>query len=519
MRTLLIADDERNIRLGLRAMIEREYPGAYEIRMAADGRQALEEFEREPADIVLTDIRMPNLDGIELIRRLSDRPRAPAILILSGYDDFQYAKEAIKHKVKEYLLKPIVREDLFAALSGAEAELAEREKISGRLLETDQYRQSLRLNTLRHLWASADLAPDEAEKLAREAGLTEFGRGYAIGLLDFSGQERDRIKGNEYLASCGAGFGEYLALEDKDGRLAVLAADERLLTGLADALASSKGASGTFAAGLSGRGESLGLLKIKYEEAKHALKYRLLLDRSATGLIRYEQVAGRRDDYPVPAETVERLARMMGTDRDKEMKALLLELFAPEALAEAAIGYFEEVGRLLNERLFDQVFRTYGDASIEIIRMYRMAGSLYRFARIQDYIHCVQDLLFGLNEYVRNLRSAHVDQKDMARALEYIRANFARDINMATVSNHVSLNYSYFSEAFKEYAGMSFVPYLKKLRIDKAKELLETTDMKVLEVGDKVGFENSKHFSRVFREEVGVTPLEYRQARAGQPGM
>lgn len=92
MRTLLIADDERNIRNGLKAMIEREYPGAYHIFLAADGQQALEQFMQSPADIVLTDIRMPIMDGIALIKQLTDIVDGPALLILSGYDDFQYAK-------------------------------------------------------------------------------------------------------------------------------------------------------------------------------------------------------------------------------------------------------------------------------------------------------------------------------------------------------------------------------------------------------------------------------------------
>jgi len=518
MRTLLIADDEKNIRLGLKAMIEREHPGAYAIRLAADGRQALEEFERQPADIVLTDIRMPNLDGIELIRRLAELERPPALLILSGHDDFQYAKEAIKHKVKDYLLKPIVREDLFAALGKAEAELAERETISGRLEAADGYRMGMRVNALRHICSTPGLERAEVEALAREAGLAEFEPSFAVGIFDLSGHQRYLIRGNEYLASVGSvpGAGLNLSLEDKDGRLVVLATDEALLTGLVEALAALQGASGTFSAGVSSPGEGIGELKAKYDEANHALKYRLLLGRSDTEFIRYERVAGRNRAYPVPSEAVDRLANMMGTDRDKEMKTLLLELFAPEALAEADIGYFEEVGRLLNERIFDQVFRTYGEASIEIIKMYKMAGSLYRFSHIQDYIHCVQGLLFGLNEYIRNLRSAHVDQRDMLRAMEYIRANYDKDISMTMVSNHVSLNYSYFSQAFKEYAGMSFVQYLKKLRIDKAKELLATTDLKVMEIGERAGFENTKHFNRVFRDEVGVAPLEYRQSALGR---
>ncbi len=510
MRKLLIADDEKNIRLGLKAMIEREYPGTYSISLAADGRQALEEHEREPADILLTDIRMPHMDGIELIRRMADLGNPPVLLILSGYDDFQYAKEAIKHKVKEYLLKPIVRDDLFAALGKANSELLERDELRGRLGETDKYRSGMQINSLRHIWSAPELSSEEVAALASEAGLQDFESGYLVGILDTSGHQRNVIKGMEYLTAFGKDE-PYLYLEDKGERLVVLAVREELLTGMIQELSSASSVSGTFFAGLSCKGDGLGQLRIKYDEARQALKYRLLLGRSGDALIRYEQLALRERDYPVPAGSIERLANMMGTDRDKEMKALLQELFAADALARADIGYFEEVGRLLNETIFDQVFRTYGDASIEIIKMYKMAGSLYNFAHIQDYIHCVQNLLFGLNDFIRHLRSIHVDRKDMDRALEYIHANYAKDLNMTMVSNYVSLNYTYFSQAFKDFVGVSFVQYLKNIRIEKAKELLATTELKVMDIGERAGFDNTKHFNRVFRETVGVTPLEYRQ--------
>ncbi|OXS60531.1 hypothetical protein B1A99_08930 [Cohnella sp. CIP 111063] len=518
MRKLLIADDEKNIRLGLKAMIEREYPGAYSIRLAADGRQALEEHGREPAEILLTDIRMPHMDGIELIRKLAEFGNPPVLLILSGYDDFQYAKEAIKHKVKEYLLKPIVRDDLFAALGKADSELRERDALRDRLGETDKYRNGMRISSLRHIWSAPELGSEEVERLAREAGLLDFEFDYWVGILDTAGHERIVIKGTEYLAAAGKDEA-YLCLEDKEGRLVVLSAREKLLTGMVEELSAASSGSGTFSAGLSAKGEGLGELKIKYEEARHALKYRLLLGRSGDALIRYEQLARREREYPVPVGTIGRLANMMGTDRVNEMKALLQELFAADALARADIGYFEEVGRLLNESIFDQVFHTYGEASVEIIKMYKLAGSLYNFEHIQDYIHCVQNLLLGLNDFIRHLRSIHVDRKDMDRALEYIHANYAKDLNMTMVSNYVSLNYTYFSQAFKEFVGVSFVQYLKNVRIEKAKELLATTDLKVMDIGERAGFDNTKHFNRVFRETVGVTPLEYRQSVSGSAGI
>lgn len=516
MRRMLIADDERNIRIGLKAMIEREFPGGYRIELAADGKQALAQYEEEPYEILITDIRMPEMDGIELIRALAEDPSGPAMLILSGYDDFQYAKMAIQYKVKEYLLKPIVREDLFAALGRIEAELSQRATIQDRLAATDRYLEGMQVNALEYVWARADIDPDEAEAKCREAGLGVFETGYYAGILASPDYGRNVEKGKELLAEDSAA-GQWLSLVDKEGRLVVLTTRPERFQNMVARLAALPGSAGTFSAGLSDRGQSLRQIREKYEEADRALRHRLLLGRADSPLIRYGQVSGRDRTYRLPEEAIRKLANMLGTDREREMRAQLHELFHLKALAEADISYFEAVSRALNERVFDQAFLNYGEASVEIIRLHKLAVSLYNFPTIQEYVHCAEGLLLRLNEYARGLTSAHVDQKEMAKALAYIHDNFDKDLSMTMVSNHVSLNYSYFSERFKEYVGESFVNYLKKLRVQKAKELLERTDGRIYEIGRRVGFENPKQFNRVFREIEGISAMEYRhKATQGQ---
>lgn len=509
-RTLLIADDERNIRLGLQAMIERQYPGQYRILLAADGLQALEAFEREPADIVITDIRMPELDGIGLIRALSDKPAPPLLLILSGYDDFQFAKEAMKHKVRDYLLKPIVREDLFTALERLEKDLSARQELMDKLASTDRYREGMRVRTLEAIWAESGNSDNAIRARCVEAGLQAFEPLYQVAIVDTGDNQRLAMKIRETLGSRELG-GSALFFDHKDTQTALLASGLGLAVELSKAMQAAAGHSNELVIGISDPGQSIGEVKTRYEEARHALKYRLLFGRPEAGIIRYDQVKRRNRDFPVPVETIRKLANMMGTDRDSEIKALLHELFGARMLEEADIGYFEAVCRALNEHVFDRVFNAYGEASVDIIRMYRKAGSLYNFDAMQDYIRCVEGLLLDLNDYVRNLKSVHIDSKEMARALEYIHASFDKDISMAMVSNHVSLNYSYFSERFKEFTGESFIGYLKKIRIGKAKELLETTDDRVYEIGHRVGYDNPKQFNRVFRELEGITALEYRQ--------
>ena len=99
----------------------------------------------------------------------------------------------------------------------------------------------------------------------------------------------------------------------------------------------------------------------------------------------------------------------------------------------------------------------------------------------------------------------------MQQAIDYIQKNYAADLNMAVVSNYVSMNYSLFSYAFKQYTGKNFVNYLKELRVNEAKRLLAETDMRVIEISQQVGYENEKHFMKIFKSVSGVSPTQYRK--------
>jgi len=120
MRKILVVDDEKLIRLGVKSMIEKKQKGFYEIALCSNGKEALELVQREKFDIVITDIRMPQMDGITLIQNLQSVEYRPAVIILSGYDDFNYAREALKGGAKDYLLKPINREQLYSSIEKVE---------------------------------------------------------------------------------------------------------------------------------------------------------------------------------------------------------------------------------------------------------------------------------------------------------------------------------------------------------------------------------------------------------------
>ena len=117
----------------------------------------------------------------------------------------------------------------------------------------------------------------------------------------------------------------------------------------------------------------------------------------------------------------------------------------------------------------------------------------------------------SLHERINSKFDTNKNQQKIRQAMDYIQENYDKDLNMAVVSNHISMNYSLFSQAFKQYTGKNFVNYLKELRIQEAKRLLAETDMRIIDISLAVGYENEKHFMKLFKAVCGVSPTEYRK--------
>lgn len=128
-----------------------------------------------------------------------------------------------------------------------------------------------------------------------------------------------------------------------------------------------------------------------------------------------------------------------------------------------------------------------------------------------DFYNVLKDWLVNLNDKLMSEYNDYRNKQKIQQAICYLNENYNKNLNMAVVSNTISMNYSLFSYAFKQYTGHNFVNYLKNIRITEAKRLLETTDMHVIDIGKKVGYENEKNFMKIFKCICGVSPTEYRK--------
>lgn len=507
---LLIVDDEKFIRLGLLKMIEREFQGQYELFTATQGAEALQLYLTDGADIIITDIRMPVMDGITLIERISSKVASmpsqsgPLVIILSGYEDFEYAKAAIRYNAQDYLLKPIRRDELFEALHKCNEQLAKRTQMVERIAVAENYR-------LQELLLQQELSEQDIQKWSEEIGFERYMLPFSVAVLSYKYEDGSRMKKEELKS-----FAEHMfksvaghlnaSFLDSEGRVVLIGGPHSKFVELSH-LADDKELGGLLI-GLSHEGDVLTDLITCYKQASEALSYTLIYPK--TRLINFNELSIKKPSYTEPREAIHKLGNVLGTNREKEISLLLHEIFRVDQLPDINIHYLEATSKLINHQVLDEVFRIYGEASIDVLKLYRKVGDISNFRHFHDYFRSLEQLLFKLDEYIKEVRSAHIDHGDMKNAVAYIEENYHRPLNMAIVSNHVSLNYSYFSEMFKEHTGENFVSYLKKVRIRKAKELIGTGSHNLSDISTAVGFVNSRQFSKVFREVEGITPFEYR---------
>ncbi|WP_322923252.1 response regulator [Paenibacillus campi] len=524
MKQLLIVDDEKNIRQGLQVMIERQFPGRYMIRCARHGEEGLELLHHTPADIIITDIRMPVMDGMAMLERLragDELLQQPEVIVLSGHDDFEYAKVAIRYQVREYLLKPIRRDDLFAALGSLEQELLRKQSLSRRLEDADHYRRQWQQEQLSR-WLEAPT--DEAKRELASCTWLTLPQSYIVCVWNGVTADGQPVPVQELdllLEQLADGEPDRYELQwlDRQGRRVWIITQAGLVRLQALAQAAARREVSGLWAGISDAAVDRTELQTAYGQACRALTYGFF----CPGMYVLSEPLLQEDEEELSQsqleDNVRRLGNLLGTGRSGEISDIVHQLFRLSGTSMRSLAAVRRTVRLINEGVLDEVFRHFGEASIEVLRLYRRVCSLEHYRYFHDYCRDLERLLLCLDDYIGQLRQVHSEHHRLKEAVAYLHRHYARPLNMATVSNHVSLNYSYFSEAFKAYTGESFVVYLKKLRIERAKELLVQSSYRLSEIGEQVGLENSRHFSRVFRELEGITPQEYRARLKLRSGM
>ncbi len=483
MKTVLIVEDEKMIRQGIRTMIQRCGIPVEMIMECNNGEMALEILREQEIDVMFTDIRMPKLNGIELVQSMQELPHKPITVAISGYADFSYAVEMLRLGVREYILKPVEREKIQEIMRKLEEEIKEKQ-------ESSRTSKQLGHQQLKYLMLNGQITKEELNTLQNEYESAFSLQSYYIFALNPKERDTEREK--------------YIYLHNIEGNDIYLVSDENAELLLKNELCQETVGSSALHGGMKE-------MKTAYEEAVEA-RHRAFctnieIVRSGEKEKRIPEALQEEGKKLLEAEMKLQRVQLLGTDRTEEVVRVWKKFFHAVKSEYIGTGQFEEG----MDPFFEEVKKTYRNVLAGEEEVLKKLTDYYSFSNVEQYEAEFMTWLLALHERINSQFDSSKNKQKIKQAMDYIRENYDKDLNMAVVSNHISMNYSLFSYLFKEYTGSNFVNYLKGIRMEEAKRLLAETDLRIIEISQKVGYDNEKHFMKTFKASCGVSPSEYRK--------
>ena len=518
-----MVDDEEIVRRGLRRKIDWESLGFEFLEPCTNGRDAIEAIDRLHPDVVMTDIYMPFADGLAVAAHAAERHPDILIVILSGYDEFEYAQQAIRSRVFEYVLKPVTSRDLASLLSKLKAKLdahdRSRREESALKERADVGEDLLRTRLLLDLAMGSPAAPDETAFRSR-FGFSPSGlacaaivaeRAPSVPLPDGTSWSLP----HEVRAATASSF-RALQFAPGENREAVLvfetdtATCERVAAVIAGRIA---GASGDRATVGVGRAYASWVDAARtYAEAAAALSCRLV----SAGGTPFHYTQAREDDPAVLAE--------LRSESDKVCRAAVAgDRDGVQARAEVLLSTLQ-AGKLSARRirheiesLFSAILDAFNKLGVAPASLCRDLGIDY-YGTVENLrtTRDVKDLLARLCAYAETIlahRNLPAPEWKVLDFKELIARHYAeKDLSVLAAAEKLAISASYLTKLIKRHLDTSFVDYLTEFRLARAKELLATTDLLTYEIAEATGYPDAHYFSSIFRKRTGTTPSEFRDA-------
>ncbi|SFL25767.1 two-component system, response regulator YesN [Paenibacillus sp. 1_12] len=533
---VILVDDEPIILRSLKVALPWEDMQMQIVGEASNGEQGLKLIQAHKPDIVISDIRMPVMDGISMMKEALHQQSSLVFVLLSGYGEFEYAREALRYGASDYLLKPVDHEELEAVMREArkrleqEAELQSekdyltrsaqalssllRERLISSMLEGNNkpYNPTYWLQgwDLEHPYVMLIVGFDDTLEVNRWSQEDRKLWFFAVGnVLGEYGGKRGALTVFPFRS------GEWvLLLQNGNMEEAEQTAREIItLVKICTKLSCS--------VGISRQHSGLDALFACYRSAQQALLARFTGGRERV-------YADTGDTTTASAWLQEAGAGSASADRSASAALLYWE----QRLTEAIAGFDRSRVSLLLEELINEL-RNMGkgqaDAAAMMIEL--VVGVSRRLSDLsEEPLTAVKELIshiplcgtldelelllrHALLEYTgRTLRaSAREDEvRTIQKAIDYISGRFHHDLSIDEVSEFIGLSCSHFCVLFKKESGVTFLEYVTKLRIERACSILRNTDVKVYQIAPLVGYQDAKYFTQVFRKMIGMTPSEYR---------
>ncbi|MBS6559719.1 MAG: response regulator [Clostridiales bacterium] len=473
MQTLLIVEDEKMIRKGIAVMASRSETPIDQIIECRNGVEALEILEKQQIDTIFTDIRMPKMDGIEFVQKIKELGYQSDIVVISGYDDFNYAVEMLKQGVFDYILKPVKREKIEELLQLLEEK--QRENVIKQKEAVDILHNQMKYFLL------SEISEEEWKKKEEQYGDIFDREAYRV-LVGAHGQ-----------LHCMGG----ILLENMQGQDVVFLKEKDYIEWLEQ--------EESFGIGVSSFYVLFQDCVKAYEEAKKSRMEAFIRNKRRLVYTSIKQ-DGKKLEEKEKWKFIEQFVQQFTTKEQEYAIGQLMNLYFEAQHGKVVGKDILMITEQIQKKLVDGYRKMIPEEQKKLLKYENPL--LWNCSK--EYLEYLQEWFTDFSNCLSEQFINDQSKRKIREAIEYIQKNYQKDLNMAIVSNYVSMNYSLFSIAFKDYTGVNFVNYLKDIRIEAAKELLENTEWKIQDISKKVGYENDKHFLKIFKNLCGVSPTEYR---------
>lgn len=513
MLNIVLIDDEQIVLQGMQYALAKHPEICKVVGTANRGEIGIELINKMKPDVVITDIKMPDMDGIKLIKNSKEYYPDIYFVILSGYADFGFAKDAVRYGAYEYLLKPCKQKDILDLLQRitvdkqkkrhgdmlkqelvkdlAESKLEiRRRQIINYMVEKNDENINITYKKVRTIVVKYN------SKLIKDKEFSEIAYTQFSNIL-----EKNNIEIIQYKSSCIFILsGEYKIDAVKEQcyflKLEVMKRGAPICGGISDQFFAIEG------------------LREAYKQCNKIIKYlefnEIFEVLDSVGVKKYYAKQSKRQECRNINEDylIKNIFQGHVEVLERELNAISTQIISHN-------GYYDpNIFRMQVKQFMILIEKKLKEKQLSMLIIFgREVESIYEIERITNYrqlVYWCKNMLVTICRYIKsNKVKLPVAIQD---AINYIDLNFYKDLSMAQIAEYVHLNQWYFSDLFKEKMEISFSDYITNIRIDHAKELLIKTSLKNYEIAEKVGFRNATYFNSVFKKREGMTPKAYRKA-------
>ncbi len=515
MRVLLVDDEAIDLEWLRRRVAGSGLPLSY-VGTANSGFRALEMMQEQQIDIILSDIRMPIMSGIEFVRKAKEGNPKVHVAFISGHEDFHYAKEALQLGASGYLLKPVDNAELYAMLQSL-CDKVRQEQEQNRTMEEAL---SLVQQELLLRWFQHSLQAETLEQHIREYLTPLLQQGSAAVIVEMDdvdwklAEEQRRpvmTRLSETISQLAESSGAWLLAAEQGARFVLLSASPqdkleeqlgRLIAKVQEELPV------TITVGVGQLANDMAELQESYHQADAALGAKWLLGKSR--LLRNGSSAETQETLPPNLEAV--VSKMLTAILDYDLVTVddcLVALFSRNGAITSKNELYDLIIRITS-KLHADLLR-HNENLYELLRWEsRQPAMLFQYETMDDILSWLRRRFFELSELIYTKRA-----KQKRRLVEeigsYIDSNLEHKITLKEVAAHFDFTPNYLGTLFKEETGTLFSDYLTEKRMQRVCQLLADPTLKVYEIAERVGYKNILYFNRQFKQSIGMTPGEYRK--------